>query len=256
VDIGTDLDLSLLLHSPLLLPALAVLVLLDAPFPMVPSEAALMSAFGLAAAAHQWWLVAGLVLTAFAGAAAGDVLMWRLGRTTRKLPDGARRPRRRSAARSPRESPSGSSGARASSFLRALRASSATRRRAASVGAVGGSAAAWISETVRERPGAVIVGARFVPMGRLVSTAAAGRAGVPFARFLPWSAVTSLAWSLYMLLAGLVIAPLVGGDPIRAFLAGLVMAALLGALAAAVRWLRQAWQARTARPVVQQVATV
>lgn len=201
MNIGTDLDLSLLLHSPLLLPVLAVLVLLDAPFPMVPSEAALMSAFGLAAATHEWWLVAGLVLTAFVGAVSGDVLMWRLGRTTRKLPDIA--------------------------------------------------LTAWISATVRERPGAVLVGARFVPMGRLVSTAAAGRAGVPFARFLPWAAVTSLAWSVYMLLAGLVIAPLVGGDPIRAFLAGLVMAALLGGLAATVRWVKRAWQARTARPVVR-----
>lgn len=200
MNIGTDFDLSLLLHSPLLLPALAVLVLLDAPFPMVPSEAALMSAFGLAAATHEWWLVAGLVLTAFAGAVVGDMLMWRLGGTTRKLPDIA--------------------------------------------------LTAWISATVRERPGAVLVGARFVPMGRLVSTAAAGRAGVPFARFLPWAGVTSLAWSLYMLLAGLLIAPLVGGDPIRAFVAGLVMAALLGGLAAAVRWLKLTLQARTARPVV------
>jgi len=194
-----DFDLSLLLHSPLLLPALAVLVLLDAPFPMVPSEAALMSAFGLAAAAHQWWLVAGLVLTAFAGAVVGDMFMWRVGRTTRTLPDIAM--------------------------------------------------TAWISATVRERPGAVIVGARFVPMGRLVSTAAAGRAGVPFTRFVPWAAVTSLVWSLYMLLAGLVIAPLVGGDPIRAFIAGLVMAALLGGLAAAVRWVKVTLQARATVPV-------
>ncbi len=194
-------DLTPLLHSPLLLPALAVLVLLDAPFPMVPSEAALMSAYGLAVAGREWWLLAMLFLAAFTGAVLGDVLMWRLGRTTRTLPDVA--------------------------------------------------LTAWIAATVRERPGAVIVGARFVPMGRLVSTMAAGRAGVPFARFLPWAALTSAVWALYMLLAGLLIAPLVGGDPVRAFIAGLVMAALLGGLVAAVRWAKQAWQARAAVPVVQ-----
>lgn len=183
-----DLDLTPLLHSPLLLPALAVLVLLDAPFPMVPSEAALMSVYGLAVAGHEWWLVAALFVAAFAGAVMGDGLMWRLGATTRRLPDIA--------------------------------------------------LTAWIADTVRDRPGAVLVGARFVPMGRLVSTTAAGRAGVPFARFLPWTALTSAVWAFYMLLAGLVIAPLVGGDPLRAFVAGLVMAALLGGLAALVRWLR------------------
>lgn len=191
-----DLDLTLLLHSPLLLPALAVLVLLDAPFPMVPSEAALMSALGLAAGAHEWWLVAGLVITAFAGAISGDVLMWRLGRTARRLPDVK--------------------------------------------------VTAWISATVRERPGPVIVGARFVPAGRLVSTLAAGRAGLPFARFLPWAALTSAVWSVYMLLAGLIIAPLVDGDPVRAFVAGLAMAAVLGAAATGVRRAKQSRESRTA----------
>ncbi|MGI5131666.1 DedA family protein [Pseudonocardia sp. CA-107938] len=194
------MDLSLVLHSPLLLPTLAVLVLLDAPFPMVPSEAALMSAFGLAVGAHEWWLIPCLVLTAFAGAISGDVLMWRLGRTTRKLPDVA--------------------------------------------------PTAWISGTVRERPGAVLVGARFVPAGRLVSTLAAGRAGVPFGRYLPWASLTSAAWAVYMLLAGLVIAPLVGGDPVRAFVAGLVMAAVLGGAVAVVRWVKQRWQRRPVHPDV------
>lgn len=184
-DEGRTVDLALLLHSPLLLPALAVLVLLDAPFPMVPSEPALMSAYGLAVAERAWWLVGGLFLAAFAGAVIGDVAMWRLGHTTRRVPDIA--------------------------------------------------LTAWIADAVRERPGAALVGARFVPAGRLVSTLAAGRAGVPFATFLPWTALTSALWALSMLVAGLLIAPIVDGDPLRALLAGLAMAVLLGGGAAAVQ---------------------
>jgi membrane-associated protein len=193
------MDIAALLHSVYLLPVLLGMVVLDAPFPMVPSEAALMSAYGLAFGAHDWFLVAGLYVAAFTGAVLGDLLMWRLGRGSRRMP-----------------------------------AENALTR--------------WVAENIERRPGAVIVGARFLPGGRLVSTLAAGRYGMPVARFLPWSLLTSSAWALYMLLMGLVLAPLIGGDPLRGLVAGLAMAALVGGLVALVRRLRDGL--RAARKVV------
>ena len=44
-----------------------------------------------------------------------------------------------------------------------------------------------------------LVGARLLPGGRLVSTAAAGRVGLPLRRFLPGSLASSAVWSVYML---------------------------------------------------------
>jgi membrane-associated protein len=84
----------------------------------------------------------------------------------------------------------------------------------------------WVGRHLHLRPGTALIGARFVPGGRLVSTAAAGRYGLPLRRFLPWSVASSAAWSAYMLLVGLVLGPLTGGSPMRCLLAGAAMAAL------------------------------
>ena len=88
------------------------------------------------------------------------------------------------------------------------------------------------------RPGIALIGARFVPGGRLVSTVAAGRYGLPLRRFLPWSLASSAAWSLYMLLIGLLIGPLTGGSPLLSLLAGAVMAALTAGLFGLARRIR------------------
>jgi membrane protein DedA with SNARE-associated domain len=77
-----------------------------------------------------------------------------------------------------------------------------------------------------QRPGIALVGARFIPGGRLVSTAAAGRFGLPVRRFLPWSIASSAAWSVYMLLVGLALGPVTGGDPLLSLFAGVAMALL------------------------------
>lgn len=82
----------------------------------------------------------------------------------------------------------------------------------------------WVRRHMLLRPGVALVGARFVPGGRLVSTAAAGRFGLPMRRFLPWSLVSSAAWSAYMLLIGLALGPVTGGSPLLCLLAGAVMA--------------------------------
>ena len=84
----------------------------------------------------------------------------------------------------------------------------------------------WVRANLHRRPVVVLVGARLLPGGRLVSTAAAGRVGLPVRRFLPGSLASSAVWSVYMLLIGMLLGPMVGGNPFLSLAAGAVMAVL------------------------------
>lgn len=105
---------------------------------------------------------------------------------------------------------------------------------------------AWVRRHLLLRPGVALVGARFVPGGRLVSTAAAGLYGLPLRRFLPWTVASSAAWSVYMMVVGMALGPLTGGNPLLSLLAGAVMAVLTAGLFALGRWFRAR---RSPRPV-------
>lgn len=202
------MDVALLLHSAWLLPALALLVALDGPFPVLPSEPLLMTASAVAIGRHDVPMALGLFAASFAGSVAGDHLLFTLGRTSRRLA----RP--------------GSSGI-----------------------------ASWVQRNIARRPAVTIVGARFVPAGRLVSTTAAGRYGLAPRRFLPCSLASSALWSGYMMAVGLLLGPLTGGDPLRGLVAGIAMGALTGGAFALVERLRRRPAARTApssRPIGQE----
>ena len=173
------MDVALLLQTAWLLPALALLVALDAPFPVLPSEPLLMTASAVAIGAQDVPMAMGLLAAAFAGSVAGDHLMFALGRTSRRLG----RP--------------GASGI-----------------------------ARWVRRNIVHRPAVTIVGARFVPAGRLVSTTAAGRYGLSLRRFLPCSIVSSAIWVGYVMGVGLLLGPLTAGDPLRALVAGITIGAL------------------------------
>ncbi len=171
-----------LMDSLWLIPLLTVMIAIDAPFPVLPSETLLMSASALAFGEHNTFAVLALFLAALIGSAAGDLVTFGLGRSSHRV------------------------------FSRSVDAGCAL--------------AGWVRRHLHLRPGVALIGARFVPGGRLVSTAAAGRYGLPLRRFLPWSLASSAAWSAYMLLIGLLLGPLTGGSPLLSLLAGAVMAAL------------------------------
>jgi membrane protein DedA with SNARE-associated domain len=185
------MDVALLLHSAWLLPVLALLVALDGPFPVLPSEPLLMTASAVAFGAQDVPMALSLLAAAFAGSVVGDHLLFALGRTSR----GLGRP--------------GRSGI-----------------------------AAWVGRNIARRPAVTIVGARFVPAGRLVSTTAAGRYGVPPGRFLPCSIASSALWACYIMGVGLLLGPLTGGDPLRGLVAGIAMGALMGGAFALLERLR------------------
>src|SRR5690606_41068817 len=91
---------------------------------------------------------------------------------------------------------------------------------------------AWVRRHMLRRPGIALAGARFVPGGRLVSTAAAGRFGLPVRRFLPWTVASSAAWAAYMLRIGLALGPVTGGDPVPSPVAGVALGPVTAAGAA------------------------
>lgn len=111
--------------------------------------------------------------------------------------------------------------------------------------------ALWVRRHLLLRPGIALVGARFVPGGRLLSTAAAGRFGLSLRHFLPWSVASSAAWSCYMLAVGMALGPLTGGNPLLSLLAGAVMAVVTAgafAVVARVRRPRTPWSVHVRAP--------
>jgi membrane-associated protein len=186
------MDVALLLHSAWLLPALALLVTLDGPFPVLPSEPLLMTASAVAIGRHDVPMALGLLAAAFTGSVVGDHLLFALGRTSRRI-------------------------ARPGS----------------------GGIAGWVQRNIARRPAVTIVGARFVPAGRLVSTTAAGRYGLSPRRFLPCSLASSALWACYMMGVGLLLGPFTGGDPVRGLVAGIAMGVVTGGVFALVDRLRR-----------------
>ncbi len=183
------------MRSSWLLPLLVVMIAVDGPFPILPSETILMSAATTAFGGGDAGMVLGLFLAALTGSVLGDAVVFWLGRCSHRL----------------------------------------LSRTVDNEHAV----SSWVRTHMLRRPGIALVGARFVPGGRLVSTAAAGRFGLPVRRFLPWTVASSAAWSAYMLLVGLVLGPVTGGDPVLSLGAGVAMAVLTAAGFALVARLRR-----------------
>lgn len=84
----------------------------------------------------------------------------------------------------------------------------------------------WVRANLHRRPVVALVGARMLPGGRLVSTAAAGRVDLPLRRFVPGSLVSSTVWCVYMLVVGMLLGPIVGSNPFLSLAAGVAMAVL------------------------------
>ncbi|OLT19321.1 hypothetical protein BJF78_11295 [Pseudonocardia sp. CNS-139] len=74
-----------LLRSPWLLPLLVVMIAVDAPFPMFPSETLLMSASAMAFGSHDVTLVAGLFVASVVGSVLGDTAVFWLGRCSHRV---------------------------------------------------------------------------------------------------------------------------------------------------------------------------
>lgn len=169
------------LQSPWLLLVLILMIAVDGPLPVLPSETVLMSGIATATVGWDVPMLVGLFVAAATGSMLGDLAAYGLGRGSHRM----------------------------------------LRQRDDRYGV-----ARWVRANLFRRPVTSLAASRFMPGGRLVSTAAAGRMQLPAQRFLAGSLVSSVLWGCYMIVLGFVLGPVTGGNPLLCVLAGGVMAVL------------------------------
>jgi membrane-associated protein len=78
------------------------------------------------------------------------------------------------------------------------------------------------------RPGAVILTARFVPVGRVLVNALAGASGFSRRRFVALTAVSGVAWAAYSILIGVVAGSWIHENPLLGAGVAIAFALILG----------------------------
>ncbi|MGO2746296.1 DedA family protein [Microbacterium sp.] len=85
----------------------------------------------------------------------------------------------------------------------------------------------------------LILGARYVPVGRVVVNMSAGALGYSWRRFLPLSAVAGISWAIYSALIGLVAGHWLTDQPLLSAVFGIVFAVIIGVVIDRVAALRR-----------------
>ncbi|WP_309102677.1 VTT domain-containing protein [Microbacterium sp.] len=75
---------------------------------------------------------------------------------------------------------------------------------------------------------ALILGARYIPVGRVAVNMSAGALGFPWRRFLPLSIVAGTSWSIFSVAIGLLAGSWVKDQPLLSAALGIALALLIG----------------------------
>ena len=86
----------------------------------------------------------------------------------------------------------------------------------------------WAERTLARRGAAVILAARYVPVGRVAMNMTVGAVGYPRRRFVGLDAIASLTWALYSAAIGIGAGEWFKGHPLGAIAVGLVGGLLIG----------------------------
>ncbi|MCA5892632.1 DedA family protein [Isoptericola sp. NEAU-Y5] len=92
----------------------------------------------------------------------------------------------------------------------------------------GRKAVEWARQALSRRGASFIIGARYIPIGRVAVNMTAGAVGYPRARFMLYSAIAAVTWSIYSMLIGLAAGAWLGHNPLLAMAVGVVTGVLLG----------------------------
>ncbi|MBD8079912.1 DedA family protein [Cellulosimicrobium arenosum] len=95
-------------------------------------------------------------------------------------------------------------------------------------GARGRRTVAWAARALDRRGSSVVLGARFVPVGRTAVNVTAGAVGFSRRRFMGVSAVASVVWAGWSVALGMLAARWLGDQPLLAVAVGVVAGILLG----------------------------
>lgn len=91
--------------------------------------------------------------------------------------------------------------------------------------------------TTRGAP--LILGARYIPVGRVAVNMSAGALGYPWRRFGPLSIVAGISWALYSVVIGTLAGQWLGDQPVLSAVIGVVVALALGVVVDRVAALRR-----------------
>jgi len=98
----------------------------------------------------------------------------------------------------------------------------------------------WAKRFLKERGSYVLIVARFIPGGRTATTFTSGLVHLSWhKRFSPFILVAAVLWALYGALLGYAGGRMFRDHPLYALLVAFAIAALVGAAAELVRWLRR-----------------
>lgn len=90
------------------------------------------------------------------------------------------------------------------------------------------SAFEWAQRSLDRHGAVLILGARYIPVGRVAVNMSAGALGYPWRRFLPVSAAAALTWSAYSAGIGLLAGHWLSGQPLLSAVLGVVLALAVG----------------------------
>ncbi|MCB7136086.1 DedA family protein [Cellulosimicrobium marinum] len=95
-------------------------------------------------------------------------------------------------------------------------------------GSRGTRAVAWAARSLDRRGAAVVLGARFVPVGRTAVNVTAGAVRFSRRRFMALSAVASAGWAAYTFAVGTLAARWFDGNPLLAVAVGVAVGTVVG----------------------------
>jgi membrane protein DedA with SNARE-associated domain len=87
---------------------------------------------------------------------------------------------------------------------------------------------AYAQQALDRRSATLILGARYIPVGRVAVNMSAGALRFPWRRFLPLSLVAGLSWSIFSLAIGLLAGAWIKDQPLLSAGLGIVIALLIG----------------------------
>lgn len=86
----------------------------------------------------------------------------------------------------------------------------------------------WAARGIRSRPAALILTARYIPIGRIAVNMTAGATGFGHGKFWPLTVLAGLSWASYSVLIGVLAGHWVKDQPLIGALVGIVIAIALG----------------------------
>ena len=98
---------------------------------------------------------------------------------------------------------------------------------------------AYAQRALDRRSATLILGARYIPIGRVAVNMSAGALGFPWRRFLPLSLIAGVSWSVFSLAIGLLAGAWLHDQPVLSAAIGVVVALIVGVVIDRIAALRR-----------------